>query len=59
VRRDEGLAKQNKKFLRFLFREDGTSLIEDMTYRHIKAGERFIFQGEIEVVAYQITKLSN
>jgi serine/threonine protein kinase len=54
VRINEGLAKQNKKFLRFLFREDGTSLIEDMTYRYIKAGERFILQGEIEEVAYVI-----
>lgn len=54
VRMDEGLAKQNKKFLRFLFREDGTPLIEDMTFRYIKAGARFILQGEIEEVAYVI-----
>lgn len=54
VRMEEGVAKQNKKFLRFLFRKDGTPLIEDMTYRYIKAGERFILQGKIEEVAYVI-----
>ncbi len=54
VREDEGFALQDKKFLRFLFREDGTSLVKDMTCLDIKAGERFIHQGEIEEKAYVI-----
>ncbi len=54
VRHDEGSANLETKFLKFLFREDGTPLTENMTYRHIKSGERFVFQGKIEEAAYII-----
>ncbi len=54
VRSDEGTKKLDSKFLQFIVREDGTPLIENMVFQHIKAGERFIFQGEIGDKAFII-----
>lgn len=56
VREDEGAANLETKFLKYLFREDGSPLIENMTYQYIKAGERFVTQGKIEDTAFIIQK---
>ncbi len=54
VRKDEGRKKLNGKFLKFITHEDRHSAFSKMTHRLIRAGERFVTQGEIENKAYII-----
>jgi serine/threonine protein kinase len=42
--------------LRFVFDDDDSPLFKEMTYQHIKAGERFITQGDEGAVAYIIQR---
>ena len=51
---EEGTANLQTKFLRFVFTETGKPLFKNMTYKHVKSGERFITQGDEEEVAYII-----
>lgn len=54
VRKEEGESNKHTKFLRYITRNVDTPFLEKMTYMHIKAGSRFITQGEIEDCAYII-----
>ena len=46
----------NTKFLKFIHQEPFFSQLKNMTYRHVKAGERFVTQGAVEDTAYIIQK---
>lgn len=54
VQQEEGMTDRRIKFLQFLNQEDRSPFFEKMTYRHVKAGERFVVQGEVENTAYII-----
>lgn len=56
VRAEEGTANLRTKFLRFVSRDAGTPLLKDMVYRHVRAGQRFIVQGEAATAAYIIQR---
>ncbi len=56
VQEEEGVANRQTKFLQFINREGHNPLLEKMSFRHIRAGMRFIVQGEIENSAYIIQK---
>jgi hypothetical protein len=56
VQAEEGTANLRTKFLRFVFDDDDSPLFKEMTYQHIKAGERFITQGDEGAVAYIIQR---
>ncbi len=44
------------QFLRFVSEDDDSPLFKDMTYQHIKAGQRFITQGQEGDAAYIIQR---
>lgn len=54
VSRQEGESNKHTKFLRYITKNVETPILEKMTYKHIKAGTRFITQGAIEDFAYII-----
>lgn len=54
VQEEEGAANLQTKFLRYIFQEGKSPILEKLSYRIVKAGERFVFQGEIEDTAYII-----
>ncbi len=54
VQEEEGVANRQTKFLQFINREGPNLLLEKMNFRHIRAGVRFVVQGEIENTAYII-----
>jgi tRNA A-37 threonylcarbamoyl transferase component Bud32 len=54
VQEEEGVANRQTKFLQFINREGHNRLLEKMSFRHIRAGMRFVVQGEIENIAYVI-----
>jgi len=57
VRTEEGSANFSTKFLNFISSRDGKeSIFKHETYQHIKAGERFITQGEVGDTAYIIQR---
>ncbi len=56
VQEEEGFANRQTKFLQFLTQENRSPFFDKMTYRHVKAGERFVFQGAVEDMAYIIQK---
>jgi CRP-like cAMP-binding protein len=56
VQEEEGMANRHFKFLQFISQEDRSPFFEKMTYRHVKAGERFVVQGEVENTAYIIQR---
>jgi len=56
VQQEEGMANRHTKFLQFIAQEDRSPFFEKMTYQHIKAGERFVVQGEVENIAYIIQR---
>jgi serine/threonine protein kinase len=56
VQEEEGMASRRTKFLQFLFQENRSPFFDKMTYRHIKAGERFVVQGAVEDKAYIIQR---
>ncbi len=56
VQKDEGPAKLNQKFLRFISDEERSPYFDNMTLVCIPAGTRFITQGAVEDNAYIIEK---
>ncbi len=57
VREEEGTANLSTKFLSFISSRDGKeSIFQHETYKYIKAGERFITQGEVGDTAYIIQR---
>jgi len=54
VQEEEGLANRPIKFLQFLNRQNRSPFFDKMTYRHVKAGKRFLVQGAVEDTAYII-----
>ena len=56
VQDEEGMANRQTKFLQFLFQENRSPFFDKMTYRHVKAGERFVVQDAIEDTAYIIQR---
>jgi CRP-like cAMP-binding protein len=56
VQDEEGTANRQTKFLQFLFQENRSPFFDKMTYRHVKAGERFVVQDAVEDTAYIIQR---
>ncbi len=56
VRAEEGTANLRTKFLKFIFFDEFKPLMENIAYKHVKAGERFITQGEEGTFAYIIQR---
>jgi len=56
VQDEEGLSNRRTKFLQFLNQENRSPFFDKMTYRHVKAGERFVVQGKVEDTAYIIQR---
>ena len=56
VQQEEGMNNRKTKFLKFVSEDAGTSFIERMSYIHVRAGERFLRQGESGDAAYIIQK---
>jgi CRP-like cAMP-binding protein len=54
VQDEEGMSNRQTKFLQFLFQENRSPFFDKMTYRHVKAGERFVVQDAVENTAYII-----
>ena len=56
VQEEEGLANRQIKFLQFLAQENRSPFFDKMTYRHVKAGNRFVVQDAEEDKAYIIQR---
>lgn len=56
VQEEEGLANRQTRFLQFLTQENRSPFFDKMTYRHVKAGERFVEQDAVEDTAYIIQR---
>ena len=56
VREEEAESGRHTKFLQFVARLDRSPFFDKMTLRRIKAGDRFVVQGEIEDTAYIIQR---
>ena len=56
VQEEEGMANLQTKFLQFITREGPSPFIDRMSFVHIKAGTRFVVQGEVEHTAYIIQR---
>ena len=56
VRAEEGSANLETKFLKFVPRDAESPLFKSMTYQHIRAGDRFIRQGDTGDRAYIIQR---
>jgi len=56
VQEEEGMANRRTKFLQFIVQENRSPFFDKMIYRHVKAGERFVVQGELEDTAYIIQR---
>jgi CRP-like cAMP-binding protein/tRNA A-37 threonylcarbamoyl transferase component Bud32 len=56
VQDEEGMANRQTKFLHFIVEEGRSPFFEKMTYRHVKAGERFVVQDTVEDTAYIIQR---
>jgi eukaryotic-like serine/threonine-protein kinase len=56
VQEEEGIENVRPKFLKYISRDGKNQILNKMAYRYIKAGERFVFQGEIEDTAYIIQR---
>lgn len=54
VTRQEGAGDGPTKLLKFLAETSDDSFLEELTYRFVKAGERFLVQGVVEDTAYII-----
>jgi len=54
VQEEEGVADRQTKFLQFINREGHSPFLEKMSFRHVRAGVRFVVQGEVENTAYII-----
>jgi hypothetical protein len=47
VQKEEGASTSPTKFLNFFSGNEKSPFFREMTYKHIKAGERFITQGQL------------
>jgi CRP-like cAMP-binding protein/tRNA A-37 threonylcarbamoyl transferase component Bud32 len=56
VQAEEGTANLRTKFLRFVSHDPQSPILEGMSYKHIKAGKRFITQGDPAEAAYIIQR---
>ena len=56
VQDEEGVANRRTKFLQFIFEENRSPFFDKMTYRRVKAGERFVVQDAVEDTAYIIQR---
>jgi len=56
VQEEEGMANLQTKFLQFITREGSSPFIDRMSFVHVKAGTRFVVQGEVEHTAYIIQR---
>ena len=56
VQAEEGTANLRTKFLKFVFQDPQSSLLEGMSYKRFRAGERFIKQGDPADAAYIIQR---
>ena len=56
VQSEEGTEDFRPKFLKFISEDDTSSIFNKMTYKNIKAGERFVTQGEIGDDAFIIQR---
>ncbi len=54
VNRQEGEQKKPTKILQYLVDTTNNSFLENLAYKRVKAGERFLFQGAMEDTAYII-----
>ncbi len=54
VREEEDKSDSNTKFLKYITEHAKTSFLNQLTYKYVKAGERFLVQGEIGEQAYII-----
>lgn len=54
VRKEEGAKDLQKKFLRFISESGEIDFLNQLTYKHVRAGDRFITQGEPGDEAYII-----
>ena len=54
VQIEEGAADLHTKFLKFISEDNRSPIFDKMTYKHIKAGERFVTQGEVADTAFII-----
>lgn len=52
VQEEEGAANLHTKFLKYISHGGESPILDKLSYINIKAGERFVFQGEIEDTAY-------
>jgi CRP-like cAMP-binding protein len=56
VQAEEGTANLHTKFLKFVFQDPQSPLLEGMSYKRVRAGERFINQGDPADAAYIIQR---
>lgn len=56
VQKEEGTGGLHTKFLGFLSRGEESAILQGMTYRHVRAGKRFVTQGEVAEAAYIIQR---
>lgn len=56
VQEEEGTVNLRMKFLKFISEIDKSTIFERMTFKHIKAGERFVTQGEKADTAFIIQR---
>ncbi|MBW2064386.1 MAG: cyclic nucleotide-binding domain-containing protein [Deltaproteobacteria bacterium] len=56
VQEEEETNSAETKFLSLLSHDEKSSILKAMTYKHIKAGERFLVQGEVAPSAYIIQR---
>ncbi len=56
VQDEESTENIRPKFLRYISQVDKSPIFRKMGFKHIKAGTRFVFQGEIEDSAYIIQR---
>ncbi len=56
VQREEGTNSHRVKFLQFVSEEASTSILKKMGFRHVRAGERFLRQGQQVDAAYIIQR---
>lgn len=56
VQKEEGHTSLKTKFLKFISENGKSTIFNQMTYRHVKAGERFVTQGKVEDTAFIIQR---
>lgn len=56
VQTEEKTAERRPKFLKFISKADGNPVFDKMKHRRVKAGERFVSQGEITDTAFIIER---